>query len=246
MRALPIALVGLLPMVVHAEDRKPDAGSGSVKVTLAREASALFRAPGKTQLEPAVCSAEMDAENLRDLVRSAAKDASVDVKVALAILEEESAAGANLNSPKGARGPMQLMPETAAQYGVKDICNPVENVRGAMAYIKDLAAQFDGNVMLVAAAYYAGSERVYRAKGVPANSETVRYVASVANRYFGLDEISARRVKTRVGKDPGATAIPEGDRDVNTAGANKAPQQHQEWIGGSVLYVQTADEGESK
>ena len=105
---------------------------------------------------------------------------------------------------------MMLMPQTAAQYGVKDICNPVENVRGSMLFLKDLTAQFQGNMMLVAAAYNAGSERVIQAKGVPANSETVRYVA--ARRPINITDsaiLSARRGKHGGSKSHGVQEASE-------------------------------------
>ncbi|GLI95216.1 lytic transglycosylase domain-containing protein [Methylocystis echinoides] len=185
----------------------------------------------------------MDSQSLRGVVQTEARRAGVDEKLALAILDHESSSGANLNSQRGARGPMMLMPQTAAQYGVKNICNPIENVRGSMLFLKDLVAQFQGNMMLVAAAYNAGSERVYQAKGVPANSETVRYVAAVTNQYYGLGDVSARRGKR------GA----EASREVQEASGSESPPagksrsaKDQEWIGGSVLYVSPDDEGESK
>jgi soluble lytic murein transglycosylase-like protein len=185
----------------------------------------------------------MDPQSLRELVRSEARRAGVDEKLALAILGQESSEGANVNSPKGARGPMMLMPETAAQYGVKDICNPVENVRGSMLFLKDLVAQFQGNMMLVAAAYNAGSERVYQAKGVPANSETVRYVAAVTNQYYGLGDLSVRRAKIGAPKDRSVQATSENE---SSPVAKDRPSKDQKWIGGSVLYVPSDDEGESK
>ena len=83
------------------------------------------RANSPTELlNSAACSAEMDPQSLRELVQTEAKRAGIDEKLALAILDQETSNGANLNSPRGARGPMMLMPQTAAQYGVKDICNP--------------------------------------------------------------------------------------------------------------------------
>ncbi|MGC1862470.1 MAG: lytic transglycosylase domain-containing protein [Methylocystis sp.] len=193
--------------------------------------------------EPGACSAEMDSQSLRELVQTEARRAGLDEKLALAILESESSNGANLNSPKGARGPMMLMPRTAAQYGVKDICNPVENVRGSMLFLKDLAAQFQGNMMLVAAAYNAGSERVYQAKGVPANSETVRYVAAVTNQYYGLGDLSARRGKHRAS---GRRGVQEASENESSPEGKSRSARGQEWIGGSVLYVSSDDEGESK
>src|SRR5208283_5046081 len=119
------------------------------------------------------CDSVIDDKALRELVQKDAREIGVDEKLALVILKLESKDGADVNSPKGARGPMQLMPATAAQYGVTDICDPAQNVRGALLFLKDLSAQFSGNMMLIAAAYNAGSERVHQAHGVPANPETV-------------------------------------------------------------------------
>jgi soluble lytic murein transglycosylase-like protein len=185
----------------------------------------------------------MDPQSLRDLVQAEARGAAVDEKLALAILDQESSNGANLNSLRGARGPMMLMPQTAAQYGVKDICNPAENVRGSMLFLKDLAVQFQGNMMLVAAAYNAGSERVYQAKGVPANSETVRYVAAVTNQYYGLGDLLARRGKR--GAETSRNVQEASESESPPAGKSRSAKD-QEWIGGSVLYVSPDDEGESK
>ena len=180
------------------------------------------------------CEAAMNESGIRDLVRAEAAKQGVDERLALAIALQESRFGVELNSPKGARGPMQLMPATAAMYGGTDICNPVQNVRGGVSYLKDLGAAFQGNMMLVAAAYNAGPERVYQAQGVPAISETVRYVASVTNFYYGLKTLSARK----------------GKHSAPVAGAAEVAQQEhpagkQDWIGGSVLYV-IASEGEEK
>ena len=129
------------------------------------------------------CPSDLNESDIRTLVSQEATKQGVDEKLALAIADNESANGAKQNSEKGARGPMQLTPDTAALYGVADICDASENVRGGISYIKDLSAEFHGNVLLVAAAYNAGPDRVYQARGVPAISETVRYVAAVTNHY---------------------------------------------------------------
>ena len=128
---------------------------------------------------------------------------------------------------------MQLIPATAARYGVTDICDPEQNVRGGLLFLKDLVEQFQGNLMLVAAAYDAGPERVYDARGVPAIPETVRYVASAANKYYGLNVFAARR------KHAAPTRPAEPLVVVADAAETGPPGQHprQEWIGGSVLYV---------
>ncbi|WP_244430616.1 lytic transglycosylase domain-containing protein [Methylocystis sp. ATCC 49242] len=241
MRIALLVILCVLPVIAAADEQKPASGA-AIKVALAPSSGA----PPSLSTEPVesgVCVAEMDSQSLRDLVQTQARSAGIDEKLALAILDQESTSGVNLNSRRGARGPMMLMPQTAAQYGVKDICNPVENVRGSMRFLKDLVVQFQGNMMLVAAAYNAGSERVYQAKGVPANLETVRYVAAVTNQYYGLGDFSARRGKR--GPEASRNAQEASEGETPPAGKSRSARD-QQWIGGSVLYVAPDDEGESK
>src|SRR5208283_5088621 len=137
--ALRLALC-LLPSIAAADERKP-APEGTARVALPPVSAAPRNLPTEP-VDSGACSAEMDPQSLRELVQAEARRAGVDEKLALAILESESSNGADLNSPRGARGPMMLMPQTAAQYGVKDICDPVENVRASMQFLKDLAGEF--------------------------------------------------------------------------------------------------------
>jgi soluble lytic murein transglycosylase-like protein len=179
------------------------------------------------------CDTRIDGESLRALVWREAQTVGVDAKLGLTILSLESKDGVSLNSDKGARGPMQLIPETAARYGVADICDPEQNVRGGLLFLKDLVDQFQGNMMLIAAAYNAGPERVYRAAGVPAIAETVRYVANAANKYYGLRVFAARRKRGLAAPStPAETNVAQASEDGSTG-----ERQRQEWIGGSVLYV---------
>jgi len=236
--ALVFALAASWTARAHGEEAALGALGAPGRTVVVRR-----QAPEKTPAAQPECSAWMDAASLRDLVRQEARKQGVDEKAALAILSQESTDGEQVNSPKGARGPMQLMPATAAQYGVKDICNPVENVTGGVAFLKDLMAQFQGNLMLVAAAYNAGSERVYRSNGVPPNAETVRYVASVTNKYYGLGELAARHGKS----PPKADADGSAPSDASRAPASKPESSKgQEWIGGSVLYVSSDEEGDGR
>ena len=171
----------------------------------------------------------VEADLVRKLVEEEAKKQGVDAKLALAIVEQESANGARVNSDKNARGPMQLIHGTAATYKVKDICDPAENIRGGVAFLKDLAAEFGGNIFLILSAYNAGRGRVYDAKGVPPISETVRYVATVANTYYGFDNSLKGGSRSGAGRK-NATAAQEPD-------ATRTDASGQKWIGGSVLYV---------
>ncbi len=97
----------------------------------------------------------------------------------LAIMASESNFDASAESPKNAYGLMQLIPGTAARFGVRNIKDPVQNIRGGMAYLRWLMAYFEGDVTLVAAAYNAGERAVERYLGVPPYAETRLYVLKI-------------------------------------------------------------------
>ena len=86
-------------------------------------------------------------------------------------------------SPKGAIGLMQLMPTTAAQYGVRDIFDPRENIEGGVRYLKDLIRLYQGRTDLVLAAYNAGQEAVKKFGGIPPYPETIKYIEKVKASY---------------------------------------------------------------
>lgn len=186
--------------------------------------------------------AAMAVEVVQDLIREESQRQGVDVKLALAVSGRESGFGQRVNSPAGARGIMQLMPGTAEHYGVTDICDAAQNIRGGVSYLKDLSDRFGGNIFLVVAAYNAGEDRVLQARGVPAIAETVNYVALVANAYFGFDNMlqKARRVTTPITAETGVDLLLTGSADDKPPPVNpKTPQSSDRgWIGGSVLYVE--------
>lgn len=82
-------------------------------------------------------------------------------------------------SPKGALGLMQLMPDTAKEYGVRNVFDPLENLRAGALHLRKLLDQFDGDVTLALAAYNAGAGAVRRHGGVPDYRETRNYVRKV-------------------------------------------------------------------
>ncbi|MBA8845939.1 hypothetical protein FHW02_004026 [Ochrobactrum sp. RH1CCR137] len=124
-------------------------------------------------------------EKIKALVEQAAQRHQVDALFATAIAWAESRFDQSRNSDKGARGPMQLMPETAARFGVQDACDPEANIEGGMKYLRVLLDQFR-NPLLVAAAYNAGESRIYEYGGIPPFKETVSYVAQVVNYQIGI------------------------------------------------------------
>lgn len=102
----------------------------------------------------------------------------VPVQMARAVMRQESGGRADAVSPKGARGPMQLMPGTAAELGV-DPNDPYQNITGGLTYLKQQLDDF-GDPQLALAAYNAGPGAVRKYGGVPPYAETQNYVQAIA------------------------------------------------------------------
>jgi len=112
-------------------------------------------------------------------VHRLAPEYDLDPRLVIAVIEAESGFDPRARSPKGAMGLMQLMPETAKRFGVRDPWDPVQNLRGGMAYLRWLLDHFDGELSLVLAGYNAGEKAVERYRGVPPFGETRRYVQRI-------------------------------------------------------------------
>jgi len=113
---------------------------------------------------------------IEKLVRGMAPEFGLDPHFVLAIMQIESGYRADAVSPRNAQGLMQLIPETAERFGVKNPFDAKDNMRGGMRYLRWLLAYFQGDVSLVAAAYNAGEGAVERYRGVPPYKETETYV----------------------------------------------------------------------
>ncbi|NVP57734.1 lytic transglycosylase domain-containing protein [Mycoplana rhizolycopersici] len=145
----------------------------------------------------------LDPNAIKALVAETARRHGVDEGFAVAIAWAESRFDQDRNSPKGARGPMQLIPETAARFGVQDICDPAQNIEGGMKYLRFLLDEFQ-NPLLVAAAYNSGEGRIYEYGGVPPFQETVGYVAKVVNFQLGLPMPTGKRKASGIVRDMAA------------------------------------------
>jgi soluble lytic murein transglycosylase-like protein len=119
----------------------------------------------------------------REFVKAAAARYAVDEELINSVIAAESNFDPKAISRKNARGLMQLLPETAARYGVQDIFDPKENIDAGTHYLSELLKQYNNDLALALAAYNAGPERVTQFGRVPPYNETVSYVRRVKTSY---------------------------------------------------------------
>jgi len=122
-----------------------------------------------------------------EIVKRLAPTYKLSPRLVLAFIKVESNYDIAALSPKNAKGLMQLIPDTAARFGVFRPYDAEQNIRGGMAYLRWLMAYFEGNVPLVAAAYNAGEGAVNRYRGVPPYAETRAYVMRIIGGFGRLD-----------------------------------------------------------
>ena len=118
-------------------------------------------------------------QKIADLVNMLAPGYTVAPRLALAVITVESNFDPNARSQKDARGLMQLIPDTATRFRVKNVFDIRDNVRGGLAYLRWLLSYYRGEVALAAAAYNAGEAVVDKYRGVPPYPETRTYVQRV-------------------------------------------------------------------
>jgi soluble lytic murein transglycosylase-like protein len=121
------------------------------------------------------------------LVQEAAAQNGLDPCLILSIMRAESGFNRTAISVKGAMGLMQLMPETATRFGVKNIFDQRENVLGGSRYLRWLLERFSGDVRLALAGYNAGEGSVeFYGNRIPPFLETQNYVRTIYARYSGI------------------------------------------------------------
>lgn len=126
---------------------------------------------------PATSAASGVAVPYAEIIDKVSTEHGVDAKLVRAMIQVESAYHERARSRKGAMGLMQLRPETARQYGVRDPYDPASNIDGGIRYLKALLERLPRDLAL--AAYNAGEAAVERFHGIPPYAETRNYVSRI-------------------------------------------------------------------
>lgn len=159
-------------------------------------------APWARQLAPQALTEEPWREAVRAAsgasvpatIREQALAAGLDPYLVAAIIEAESGFRPEARSEKGAVGLMQVLPETARMFGIREHEGPRENIRAGCQYLRWLFDDFGSDVELVLAAYNAGPGAVYRYGGVPPFRETQNFVRRVKEAYRRLSGMDLQAV----------------------------------------------------
>lgn len=114
-----------------------------------------------------------------DLIETISAENGLPDNLVHAVIKHESAYNCFAISKAGAQGLMQLMPATAAAYGVKDVFDAEDNIRGGVKFLKALLKLYDGDERTALAAYNAGQEAVKKHGGIPPYPETQIYIRRV-------------------------------------------------------------------
>jgi len=118
------------------------------------------------------------------LIRYYGNQYSVDPYLIYCLMSQESKFATSAISPKGAQGLMQLMPGTAARYGVTNPYDVGQSIQGGTRYLKDLLKMFNGRIDLALAGYNAGENAVIKyGYTIPPYDETRNYVKLIIKRY---------------------------------------------------------------
>lgn len=131
------------------------------------------------------------------LIKNAAARHQVPVELICGVILQESNANPRAVSPAGARGLMQLMPQTARRFGLTNSLNPAQNIEGGTKYLRWLLDRYDGNVELALAGYNAGEQNVEKfGNRIPPFRETQNYVPTVLGYARAMIEMLRPAVPT--------------------------------------------------
>lgn len=171
---------------------------------------------------PAPASKPAPVNTLEEMVSAASSSNHIDPDLIMILIGVESGFNANAVSPKGARGLMQLMPQTASRLGVGDPLDPVANVQGGTRYFRELLDRYHNDLPKALAAYNAGPKRVEQYRGVPPYAETQTYIAKVIQdfnrkklaRVSAHHDFDGKQVAFRNSKSEAFNATPQPSSEL--------------------------------
>ena len=176
-----------------ADARKKFEDAGKQLASAETVLEAAMKAPAQPVVNgaPEVASAGMVVrpwttghKGLDQLINYYGSRYGVDPYLVYCVMHQESRFSATATSHAGAMGLMQLMPGTAARYGVTNPYDPAQNIQAGTRYLRDLLRLFNGNVQLALAGYNAGEGAVMKyGRRVPPYRETQNYVRTIGSRY---------------------------------------------------------------
>lgn len=140
-------------------------------------------APRTAPVSQAAPTVPQSPQKMAEMINDISNRQRLDPDFVNSVIHAESGFNPRAVSRKGARGLMQLMPQTASKLGVTNSFDPTANVDGGTRYLRELLERYNFDVVKALAAYNAGPQRVEQYGGVPPYYETRAYVARIVRDY---------------------------------------------------------------
>ncbi len=163
-------------------------------------------------------------QNLNEVINTISDRHHLDPDLINSVIHAESGFNPRAVSPKGARGLMQLMPQTASKLGVSNPFDPGANVEGGTRYLSELLQRYNFDLVKALAAYNAGPGRVEQYRGVPPYYETRVYVAKIV-RDFNRKKLAQRKAAAAMASNQNTKASKPLTTVKQAALPNGASQQ---------------------
>lgn len=162
--------------------------------------------------------------SIDEMVREAATKHQLDPDFVSSVIKAESNFNPHAISPKGARGLMQLMPQTANTLGVTDIFDPRSNVEAGTAHLSALLDQYHNDPIKALAAYNAGAHRVQQYHGVPPYRETRAYVSKIVRDFNAKKQAQMKASAAAIKTASQSNKTPQNTKSAKKP-AKSQPQQ---------------------